>query len=207
MTVLCHVSQMLGSLSHHPMLSGLIPWGVPDEFPPQFPVSSSCSYCCLDQEGRECGLPETRQACGDRVEGGNVIVTFSEVTEMIQGQLDFCERQRSLQTHRATLLRNGWLPETRLVGSQVPHWNGPRGLGSWEMCEEDLTPQGLSPLLTALLWSWPATLSSVPRWDTPSCAVLAMCINKPQWPKGSPSVLVCLVGYNEIPQTYKLSPF
>lgn len=59
---------------------------------------------------------------------------------MIQGQLDFCERQRSLQTHRAILLRNGWLPETRLVDSQVPHWNGSRGLGSWEMCEEDLTP-------------------------------------------------------------------
>lgn len=37
MTVLCHVSQMLGSPSHHPLLSGLIPWGVPDEFPHNSP--------------------------------------------------------------------------------------------------------------------------------------------------------------------------
>jgi|UPI00003F8ECD hypothetical protein len=74
--------------------------------PPQLPVFSSCSCCCLDQEGGEGGLPETRQAGRDRLEGGIVIVTFSEVTEMIHRQLDFCEGQRSWQTHRATPLRD-----------------------------------------------------------------------------------------------------
>lgn len=44
MTVLCPVSQMLGSPSHYyPLLSGLIPWGVPDEFP----HSSWCFHLVL----------------------------------------------------------------------------------------------------------------------------------------------------------------
>lgn len=72
MTVLCRVSQTVGSPSYRLLLrtpapSGLLPWGVPDESHPTQagPHVFILFHCRLGQEGGEGGFPESRQAGGE----------------------------------------------------------------------------------------------------------------------------------------------